>query len=98
MTEAVARRAAQRLRPFRLSAAAVSVEVRACRTRHRAAATLRPALADETEIAALVRTLAEPLLEPAEGVRGLLVRLSKLETSSAQAALFPESPLLRRAR
>ncbi len=98
VAEGLARRAARRLKPFRLSAAAVAVEVRRVSDTARAAEALRPALADETEIAALVRTLAEPLLEPAEGVRGLLVRLSKLETSSAQAALFPDSPLLRRAR
>jgi len=98
LAESLARRAARRLKPFRLSAAAVTIEVRRASETARAAESLRPAVSDESELAALVRTLAQPLLEPAEGVRGLLLRLSKLEASSAQAPLFPESPLLRRAR
>jgi len=98
VAEGLALRAARRLKPFRLSAAAVTVEVHRVSETARATEALRPALADEVEIAAAVRVLAEPLLEPAEGVRSLLVRLSKLESASTQAPLFPASPLLRRAR
>jgi DNA polymerase-4 len=98
MVEGLARRVARRLKPFRLSAAALGVEVRRASGTARAAESLRPALADEAEIADLARTLAVPLLEPAEGVRSLVVRLSRLEAASAQAPLFPASPLLRRAQ
>jgi DNA polymerase-4 len=98
VVEGLARRAARRLRPFRLSAGALAVEVRRAAETSRAAELLRPALAGEDDLAALGRRLAEPLLEPAEGVRGLLVRLSRLDAAAAQAPLFPESPLLRRAR
>ncbi len=58
---------------------------------------LRPEIADEEAIAAIVRSLAEPLLEPAEGVRAVVVRLSRLQRPSSQAPLFPATPELRRA-
>jgi hypothetical protein len=57
-----------------------------------------PGLSDEDAIAARVRALLEPLLEPAEGVRALQVRLARLDPPTAQAPLFPATPLLRRAR
>ena len=62
----------------------------------RADATLRrsenvsPALGDEATVRALARALAEPLLEPAGGIRALQLRLSRLSpSSSSQAPLFP---------
>lgn len=93
-------RAARRLKPFRLSAGAVTVEVRRGTGLEtaRAAESLRPPVADEDELAGLARELARPLVEPADGVRSILVRLSRLESHSSQSPLFPVSPLLRRAR
>jgi DNA polymerase IV len=96
VVEGLARRAARRLKPFRLSVAALTVEVRRAGDTARATESLRPAAADEDELAALVRALAQPLLEPAEGVKAIVVRLSKLE-SAVQAPLFPASPLRRHA-
>jgi DNA polymerase-4 len=97
VVEGLARRAARRLKPFRLAAAALTVEVRRASDTARASESLRPAVADEDEAAALVRAMAHPLLEPAEGVKALVVRLSKLESATAQAPLFPASPLRRHA-
>jgi DNA polymerase-4 len=95
VADALARRAARRLRPFRLSTGAVSVEVRRAVDSSRRAETLRPSLADEDSIAALVATLTAPLVEEAEGVRSLHVRLARLEPPSSQATLFPATPLRR---
>ncbi len=98
VAEGLARRVARRLKPFRLAAAAVSLEVHRTSGVTRRAQMLRPAVADEEAIAALTRSLAEPLLAPADGVRALVVRLSRLEAPSSQSPLFPLSPLLSRAR
>jgi DNA polymerase-4 len=97
VAEGVARRVARRLKPFRLAAGAVGIEVRRGSETVRRAQMLRPALADEDAIAALARSLAEPLLEPADGVRSLVVRLSRLESPSSQSPLFPAVPELRHA-
>ena len=96
---AAARRATRRLRPFRLAAAVVTVEVRRANETARRSEALRPALADDDALAARACAVAEPLLTPAEGVRSVLVRLSRLEPPAVQAPLFPASAsLLRRAR
>jgi len=98
VADALARRAARRLKPFRLDARAVAVEVRRQTDTARRAEALSPALADEDAIAATVRALVAPVLEPAEGVRGLQVRLSRLGPPTSQAPLFPATPALRHAR
>jgi len=97
VAEGLARRVAHRLKPFRLAAGAIGVEVRRAAETGRRAQMLRPELADEDAIAAIVRSLAQPLLEPAEGVRAIVVRLSRLERPSAQTPLFPGTPELRHA-
>ena len=96
--DAVARRAARRLKPFRLAAAALSVEIRRANETTRRAEALRPAVTDEDALAARACSLAGPVLEPAEGVRSVVVRLSRLEPPFVQAPLFPASTVLRRAR
>jgi DNA polymerase-4 len=94
--ETLARRAARRLKPFHLAAGALSVEVRRATESLRRSETFSPGLSDAEAIASLVGGLAEPLLDPPDGVRALLVRLSRLEPPSAQAPLFPSA--FRRAR
>jgi DNA polymerase-4 len=98
IADALARRAARRLKPFRLAARAIGVEVRRAGEAVRRSDAFSPGLSDEDAIAARVRALLEPLLEPAEGVRALQVRLARLDPPTAQAPLFPASPMLRRAR
>jgi len=98
IADALARRAARRLKPFRLGTRAIGVEVRRASDTARRAETLSPALADEDAIAAIVRALVAPVLDPADAVRGLHVRLSRLEPPTAQAPLFPAVPALRHAR
>ncbi len=97
VAEGLGRRLARRLKPFQLAAGAIAIEVRRAAVTARRAQMLRPELADEDAIAAIVRALAGPLLEPAEGVRSVLVRLSRLEPPSSQAPLFPRTPELRHA-
>ncbi len=97
VTEGLARRVARRLKPLRLAAGAVGIEVRRASETVRRAKMLRPETADEEAIAAIVRALAEPLLQPPEGVRSLAVRLSRLERPSSQTPLFPGTPELRHA-
>jgi DNA polymerase IV len=94
IADALARRAARHLKPFRLAARAILVEV--CRAAEVARRTdvVTPALSDEDAIAARVRSLVEPLLEPAEGVRALRVRLARLEPSASPASFFPATPAL----
>lgn len=93
VVESLGRRAARRLRPFRLAAGVISVEVRRASGPARRAGSLHPAVSDEDAIAAFVATLAAPLVEPADGVRSLHVRLSRLAQPSAQPFLFPAAPL-----
>jgi nucleotidyltransferase/DNA polymerase involved in DNA repair len=97
MAESLARRASRRLKPFRLGAGAITVEVRRTAATARRAVTLADPLDDEDLVAERVRELALPLLSPAEAVRGLLVRLSRLGPTGTQAPLFPASPAFRRA-
>ncbi|HSD29097.1 MAG TPA: hypothetical protein VLL75_17485 [Vicinamibacteria bacterium] len=98
IADALARRAARRLKPFRLAARAILVEVRRAADAARRSDAFSPGLSDEDEIAARVRALLEPLLGPAEGVRALQVRLARLEPPTAQAPLFPATPALRGTR
>jgi DNA polymerase-4 len=98
IADALARRAARRLKPFRLAARAIGVEVRRAGDSARRGDAFSPGLSDEDAIAARARALLEPLLEPAGSVRALQVRLARLDGPTTQAPLFPASPLLRRAR
>jgi DNA polymerase-4 len=95
IVDALARRAARRLKPFHLSTRALTVEIRRGAGTERRDETFTHGLAGEEPIAARARVLAGDLLEPAEGVRSLHVRLSRLQAPTSQAPLFP---LLRPAR
>jgi DNA polymerase-4 len=97
IAESLARRAARRLRPFRLGARAVVLEVRRSRETVRRAVTLPDASVDADRLAEAVRGLAPGLVDPPVGVRGLLVRLARLELPGTQAPLFPATPALPRA-
>jgi DNA polymerase-4 len=98
IADALARRAARRLKPFRLAARAIGVEVRRAAEALRRSDAFSPGLSDESAIAARVRALLEPLLEPAGDVRSLQVRLARLDPPSSQAPLFPATPAYRQAR
>jgi DNA polymerase-4 len=89
IVESLARRAARRLKPFHLATRALTVEVRRPVATGRRSEAFAQGLGDEDSIAGHARALVTPLLEPAEGVRALQVRLSHLETPSPQAPLFP---------
>ena len=97
LAESLARRAARRLRPFRFGAASIAVEVRRASESSRRATALAAPTADEDGIAAAARELALPLVEPADAVRGLSVRLARLGPESTQSPLFPATPAFRRA-
>ena len=81
----------------RFGAGAITVEVRRATDSVRRAVTLADATDDEDRIADASRTLTVPLVEPADAVRGLLVRVSRLGPTGWQAPLFPVTPVLRRA-
>ncbi len=98
IADALARRVARRLKPFRLAARAIGVEVRRAADAVRRSDAFSPGLADEDAIATRVRALLDPLLDPAQGVRALQVRLARLDPPTAQAPLFPAAPALRHAR
>jgi DNA polymerase-4 len=98
IADALARRAARRLKPFRLATRAIGVEVRRAGEAVRRSDAFSPGLADEDAIAARARALLAPLLEPADGVRALQVRLARLDPPTTQAPLFPASPAFRQAR
>ncbi len=85
-------RGCRRLRPFGLRAESVSVEVRRQERSLRRSETLSPGVDDEATAREIVRQLAEPLLDPATGVRGLQLRLGRLGRPHPQASLFPGIP------
>jgi DNA polymerase-4 len=95
MVDSLARRAVRRLKPFRLVARTVTVEVRRNAGAERRSDVFSPGSADDDAIAARVRALAAPLLDPADSARGLLVRLGRLEPPHSQAPLFPAFPAAR---
>jgi DNA polymerase-4 len=97
MADALARRAARRLKPFRLGTSAVAVEVRRAGDSDRRSTALPSATSDEEQIAVAARKLAQELVEPADAVRGVSVRLARLGPESAQAPLFPVTTAFRRA-
>ncbi len=89
IVEALARRAARRLKPFQLVARGLTVEVRRPAATGRRSDTFTQGLAGEDATAGHARALVAPLLEPTDGVRALQVRLSHLESPTPQASLFP---------
>jgi DNA polymerase-4 len=89
IVDALARRAARRLKPFHLVARGLTVEVRRPAATGRRSETFAHGLAGEDTTAGHARALAAPLLEPADGVRALQVRLSHLESPTPQVPLFP---------
>ncbi len=98
IAESLARRAARRLKPFKLGASAITLEARRGHDHARRAATLPAPTDDPDVVAASVRALAQPLVaEHAEAVRALLVRLSRLGPTGTQASLFPVTPAFSRA-
>jgi DNA polymerase-4 len=97
IADSLARRAARRLKPLRFGAGAITLEVRRATDTARRAATFADPTDDEDRVAEAVRALALALVEPADAVRGLLVRVARLGPSGAQAPLFPATPVLRRA-
>jgi DNA polymerase IV len=88
LLDGLAQRASRRMRAFGVQAGSVSVEVRRGEAAARRSTELRPGLADDETAARVVRGLAEPLLEPASGVRGLQVRLGRLARPSGESSLF----------
>ncbi len=89
IVESLASRAFRRLRPFALTAGALTVEVERNAATSRRDEAFEPGLETEDTAASVARTLAQPLLDPAPGVRVLRVRLSKLQRPGTQAPLFP---------
>jgi hypothetical protein len=89
IVDALARRAARRLKPFHLTARALTVEVRRAAGVERRAEAFASGVAGEETIADRAAALAAPLVEPADGVRGMQVRLARLEAPTRQAPLFP---------
>lgn len=89
IVDALARRAARRLKPFHIVARGVTVEVRRRVGSERVSEAFTHGLAREEIIAQCAQDLAEPLLEPPDGVRSIQVRLTRLETPTPQAPLFP---------
>lgn len=93
VADAVARRAARRLKPFRLDPGLVTVELRLPGGRaERSTEAMAPGTADEESIATRARSLAARLLAPGCPVRGVLVRLSKLQAPDLRAGFLPLEP------
>lgn len=97
LCDSLARRATRRLKPHRLGTSAIVLEVRRPADSVRRAVSLPDPTDDEDAVAAAVRQLARPLLEPPDAVRGLLVRVARLGPVGTQAPLFPVTPAFRRA-
>lgn len=88
--DGLAIRAWRRLRPFDLQAGTATVEVRRADAALRRSENASPGIGDEQTVRELARALAEPLLEPAGGVKALHFRLSRLSPPCSQASLFPK--------
>jgi DNA polymerase-4 len=91
MIEGLVTRACRRLRPFGLGAQSVAVEVARRDGCGRQSDLLASPVADEDRLANVARELASNLLEPAAGVRGLTLRLARLDVPGHQRLLFPEA-------
>jgi DNA polymerase IV len=97
IADSLARRAARRLKPFRLGARAITIEVRRATDTERRAVTLADPTDDEDKVAEAARTLVLPLVEAPDAVRALLVRVARLGPLGFQAPLFPVTPAMHRA-
>jgi DNA polymerase IV len=86
--EDLAERACRRLRPFNLTAGSLIVEVRRSDQSARRDHGFEPGIADTETARAVARSLAEALVDPAGGVRGLQVRLTRLSAPCGQTRLF----------
>jgi DNA polymerase-4 len=91
VVEGLASRACRRLRAFRLGTRLVTVEVQRFADAVRRTDTFSPGVSDEETLRSVVRALAGPLVEPGPSVRGLRVRLGRLEPPGSQSSLFPEA-------
>ncbi len=92
LLDGIAERACRRLRPHDLRAESISVDVLRASRRLRRSQTVEPGIAEADAASAVIRHLAEPLLEPATGIRGFAVRFTRLSRGAAQPSLFPEQP------
>jgi DNA polymerase-4 len=100
MLDTLAARALRQLRPFRLRAGRLRIEVRRGDGVAHHETSLGPAL-DEAGLCALARDVSGPMLDPASSVRGLSLRLDRLEPEeepAAQGSLFAEQPRPNRRR
>jgi DNA polymerase-4 len=89
LLDALVERACRRLRPHDLRAESLTVEVRRAASVLRRSQTVEPGVADAETAGAVLRGLAEPLLEPVAGIRTLAVRFTRLARATAQPSLFP---------
>jgi DNA polymerase-4 len=83
-------RALRRVRPFSLGVGQLAVEVRRSQGATRRSVSFEEAIREEPRLRDAARLLAEPLVAPADGVRGLQLRFARLSRPSPQAPLFPE--------
>jgi DNA polymerase-4 len=90
LVEGLAARALARLRPFRLAAQAIAIEVRHAEGWKRRHTHLQPPVARERALRDIAHSLSSEILSPARGVRGIRVKLSQLTDERAQPTLFPE--------
>jgi DNA polymerase-4 len=88
MIGGLARRAARRLRPFDLAAGVVTVEVRRRDRTTRRSHGPGPGLWEDEVLERACRDLAQPLIDPAVGVRSVEVRLTRLTRRPAETP-FP---------
>jgi DNA polymerase-4 len=88
----LASRAARRLRPFGFAAGTISVEVRRADAPARRSEHFAAAVSAEETLREVALALAAPLLDPAESVKAVQVRLTRLGATSGQSSLplFPE--------
>jgi DNA polymerase IV len=94
--DGLATRACRRLRPFGLAAGTVTVELRRPDGAVRRTESVEPGIQDEETARSVVAGLASAILEPVAGVRGLVVRLGRLQRPRPQSTLFPLLPGLAR--
>jgi hypothetical protein len=80
----------RRLRPFSLRAGSLSVEVKTQTGERRRGEHYDPGISDEEVVGRLAQALSAPLLSSPDKVRGLVVRLGRLQPPSTQTRLFPK--------
>lgn len=91
MLDGLVAKACRRLRPFGLGAQALTVEVLRREGHARQSDVFAAPVLNEDRLSQVARHLASSLIEPASGVRGLTVRLSRLDAPGHQRVLFPEA-------